>query len=64
MQNYKVEFDKLLEYANGRIELSENYHQAYNPNINVTEIDEINKYLLGKNLIPIGGRDNHKSQFL
>ena len=64
MQNYKVEFEKLLEYANGRIELSENYHQAYNPNINVTEIDEINKYLLGKNLIPIGGRDNHKSQFL
>lgn len=63
MSNYKKEFSELLNFANGKIKLSENYHQAYSSNIPKNEIEEINNFLLGKNLIPIGGRDNHAGSF-
>jgi len=63
MTDYKKEFGELLKYADGKIQLSENYHQAYRTNIPKEEIDEVNQFLLDKNLIPIGGRDNHSNCF-
>lgn len=63
MTDYKNEFDKLLKYAKGKIKLSENYHQAYNPKIPKDKIEEINNYLLTKKLLPMGGRDNHGRSF-
>lgn len=63
MSNYKKEFSDLLKIAEGKIRLSENYHQAYSPNISKTEINDINKFLSEMNLIPIGGRDNHSASF-
>lgn len=64
MVDFRKEFDSMLKYAKGRIELSENYHQAYPDDIDKNMIKEINSYLLEKGLIPIGGRDNHKPDFL
>ena len=64
MSDFRKEFDALLKYADGKIKLSENYHQSYPANIPNSQIEEINKYLLEKGLIPIGGRDNHSSKFL
>lgn len=64
MNNFRNEFDRLLEYANGKIQLCENYHQAYCSTISQAEIKEINDYLSKKGLIPMGGRDNHNSSFL
>lgn len=64
MSDYKKEFDNLLRYAKGRIQLSENYHQAYSSSISKSEINQINEYLLSKNLIPMGGRDNHSDVFI
>lgn len=64
MVDFRQEFDAMLKYANGKIMLSENYHQAYPGNINKSKLDEVNSYLLQKGLIPIGGRDNHKPDFL
>ena len=64
MADYKKEFDVLLNYANGRIQLSENFHQAYPSHISHDELNEINQYLTSKNLISIGGRDNHSGKFI
>jgi len=64
MTDYKKEFDILLRYANGRIQMSENYHQAYSDKIPRVEIEQINDYLLSKKLIPMGGRDNHSNIFI
>lgn len=66
MKDYKKEFLAFLKYANGKILMSENYHQAYPQDImdkNRSFIEEINDFLLSQNLIPIGGRDNHDKDF-
>ena len=66
LKDYKKEFLAFLKYANGKILMSENYHQAYPQDImnkNRSFIEEINDFLLSQNLIPIGGRDNHDKDF-
>mgnify|MGYP001771953719 FL=1 len=64
MANYKKEFDSLIKLSNGKIKMAEIYHQSYPQNIPIDKINEINQYLLKKNLIPLGGRDNHSSNLI
>lgn len=64
MANYKKEFDSLIKLSNGKIKMAEIYHQSYPQNIPINKINEINQYLLKKNLIPLGGRDNHSSNLI
>ena len=54
--------DSFIYKSKGLIELSEAYHQAYPDNVNMSKVEEINDYL--KQLIKIGGSDNHKSQYI
>lgn len=64
MTNYKKEFENLIKLSNGKIKMAEIYHQSYPQNIPIDKINEINQYLLKKNLIPLGGRDNHSSNLI
>ncbi len=49
------------------LNLTESYHQAYSPKILQDEnemLHKVSEFCEGKGLIPIGGRDNHKADFL
>ena len=49
------------------LKVTESYHQAYSPELvkNQSEmIEQISKQCEGRSLIPIGGRDNHSSNFM
>lgn len=56
----------LIKKSNGKIKFAEKYHQAYpyGKTIEKTEVDFYNKVLDELNLIPLGGRDNHKPKLL
>lgn len=54
--------NSFIHKSKGLIELSEAYHQAYPGHVNMSKVEEINDYL--KQLIKIGGSDNHKSQYI
>ncbi len=69
MKDFRKGFDNLLKIANGKIVFSENYHQSYPQSILNSDkereyLGEVNEFLLSRNLIPIGGRDNHSPNFL
>ena len=64
MTNYKKEFENLIKLSNGKIKMAEIYHQSYPQNIPIDKINKINQYLLKKNLISLGGRDNHSSNLI
>lgn len=59
--------NKVIDKLGEKLNLTESYHQAYSPKILQDENDTLHKvsqYIEGKGLLPIGGRDNHKQDFL
>lgn len=53
---------ELNENSKGLVKISETYHQAYRPG--QKGVDEINRFMASKNLLNIGGRDNHLKDWL
>ncbi len=71
MQNFTKEnclsgMQKLIKESKGRIKFAEKYHQAYplGKEIMEGELREYNEILDKLKLINIGGRDNHKNEFI
>ena len=71
MQNFTKEhclskMQEIIKQAKGRLRFAEKYHQAYPIGREITEheLKEYNQILDGLKLINIGGRDNHKMEFL
>lgn len=61
--NFPVKvMNSFIHKSKGLIELSEAYHQAYPGNVSMSKVEEINEYL--KQLIKIGGSDNHKAKYI
>lgn len=59
-----IEFiNNVIEKSNGKLKLTESYHQAYNPTVNMSEVKNLNSVIETFGLIPIGGRDNHQHNF-
>lgn len=57
----------LIEVSNGRLLMSEHYHQAYQIGRDIfskEELDRYNQILDELNLLKFGGRDNHEPIFL
>jgi len=61
----------LVDYVQSKLQnmlkVTESYHQAYSPELLKSkgpDIEKISKLCEDKNLIPIGGRDNHTADFL
>lgn len=68
-QNIPHAIENYINASNGKLKISEKYHQAYNFAISRNEmtqdfIDKINNIIDKYNLLFVGGRDNHTKSFL
>ena len=65
-ENCLSEMKKIIDECKGRMMFAEKYHQAYpiGKEITESELKEYNEILDKLKLINIGGRDNHKSEFI
>ena len=54
--------NEFVRNSKGLIQISEGYHQAYPEHVKMNEVEKVNGYL--KDLIQIGGSDNHSSIYI
>lgn len=55
----------LVTRSNGLIKATESYHQAYQPSIDLADVEKFNKEITSaNNIAELGGRDNHNSIWL
>ena len=54
----------MVKKSKGLIKTTEKFHMAYNNSIDKNKIEEYNKILDNLNLIPLGGYDNHRANFI
>lgn len=53
--------EDIVKRSNGFIKATESYHQAYNSNVDMNKVENLNKALVARNkLLELGGRDNHE----
>ncbi len=57
-------FEELIEKSQGLLQASESFHQAYNGKNIENTVSKINNFMQSKNLLNVGGRDNHSVNFI
>lgn len=57
--------NELIKKGNGFIKATESYHQAYNKNVDINKVEELNRFIVRENkILELGGRDNHEMNWL
>ena len=57
--------NNLVKSSKGLLKGTESYHQAYNPSVNLNNVEVLNNHIVRTHgLVELGGRDNHLKDFL